>query len=236
MSKLSVLVCSLKQAKPNPAIYLALAGFLLGLLPPAASAKRLDPSPHENQWRMGGQNLSDTRNQSVKVAIGPSNVSQLVTKWVFTTAGDVSATPAVVNDVVYFPDWVGDFYAVNARSGALIWSHRIADWTGIPGDWARNDPALNGDAIILGDQGGALATFSNGRLSGPGARVVAVRKKTGSLLWSTQVDSFAAAAITSSPVIFNNIVYVGVASLTEESLSASFPDYPAVRFEAASWP
>jgi polyvinyl alcohol dehydrogenase (cytochrome) len=234
MTELCVLACTLRQAKPRRAIHLALAALLLGLLPPSVSAES-KPTPDEDQWAMGGQNLSDTRNQSVKVAIGPSNVSQLVTKWVFATAGDVSATPAVVNDVVYFPDWAGNFYAVNASSGALIWSHKIADWTGVQGDWARNDPALNGDAVILGDQGGALATFSNGQLSGPGARVVAVHKKTGSLLWSTQVDSFAAAAITSSPVVFKDIVYVGVASLTEESLRRVFQIIPAVRSEAASW-
>lgn len=62
---------------------------------------------------------------------------------------------------------------------------------------------------------------------------MAVNKKTGSALWITQVDSFPVASITSSPVVFDDIVYVGVASLTEESLSASFPDYPCCSFRGS---
>src|SRR5207248_1505299 len=159
-------------------------------------AQSSGPSEYANQWPMGGQNLNDTWSQSVHIDIGPSNVNKLATKWVFTTGGDVSATPAVVKGVVYFPDWAGFFYAVNASNGALVWSHKVSDWTGVQGDRARDDPAFDGDAIILGDQGGATATYSNGQLNGPGARVIAVNKKTGSPLWITQVDSFPAAAIT----------------------------------------
>jgi hypothetical protein len=40
-----------------------------------------------DQWRMGGENLSNTRSQPSESAIGPSNVSQLVVKWVFATGG-----------------------------------------------------------------------------------------------------------------------------------------------------
>src|SRR5215469_3263636 len=65
----------------------------------AAEAGAQSPSPHANEWPMGGQNLGNTWNQPFEKTIGPSNVSQLVTKWVFTTKGDVSATPAVVNGV-----------------------------------------------------------------------------------------------------------------------------------------
>lgn len=233
MTKFSVRGRSLRPADYRLVILLALVAFLTGLLPPLVCAQSSRPSKYANQWPMGGQNLMDTWSQSFHGDIGPSNVSKLATKWVFTTGGDVSATPAVVKNVVYFPDWAGNFYAANASNGALIWSHKVSDWAGVQGDWARDDPAFDGDAIIIGDQGGALATFSNDQLSGPGARVMAVNKKTGSALWITQVDSFPAAAITSSPVVFDDIVYVGVASLTEESLSASFPDYPCCSFRGS---
>ena len=36
-------------------------------------------------------------------------------KWEFTTTGDVSATPAVDGDTVYFPDWGGQLYAVDKQ-------------------------------------------------------------------------------------------------------------------------
>ena len=53
---------------------------------------------------MGGQNLENSRSQSV-TKISPQNVSTLKQKWVFTTRGNVSATPAVHDGTVYFPDW-----------------------------------------------------------------------------------------------------------------------------------
>ena len=109
----------------------------------AVAAGRPETSiPPATQWPMGGQNLSDTRNQASESTIGPSNVSQLAVKWAFTTGGGVAATPAVVNGVVYFGDMSGNFYALNASNGALVWSHRVIDWTGVLGDQVRDDPAF----------------------------------------------------------------------------------------------
>jgi hypothetical protein len=57
-------------------------------------------------WRSTGQNLNNTRFQSAEHEIGVDNVWSLAVKWQFTTTGgDVSATPAVDEDNVYFPDW-----------------------------------------------------------------------------------------------------------------------------------
>jgi polyvinyl alcohol dehydrogenase (cytochrome) len=135
--------------------------------------------------------------------------------------------------MVYFPDGSGNFYAVNATNGTLIWSHRLSDWTGISGDSARDDPAFNNGTLYLGDQAGRRATWSNGQLSGPGARVIAVNATTGSPVWVKQVDSFPAASITSSPVVYNGVVYVGISSPTEESLPGRFPDYPCCSFQGS---
>jgi outer membrane protein assembly factor BamB len=62
--------------------------------------------------------------------VGRGNVGQLAPKWVFTTHGDVSATPTVADGVVYFPDFGGYLNAVNAKSGALIWQKRISGYDG----------------------------------------------------------------------------------------------------------
>ena len=206
----------------------ALVGLLaIGLLVTLAWAQ----GASAQQWPMGGHDLGDTRNQPLETTIGPSTVGGLTVKWVFTTGGDVSATPAVVNGVVYFPDWSGEFYAVNAANGQLVWSHQIADWTGVTGDLARDDPAWFGDTLILGDQGGQLASFESGALKGPGARLMAVNALTGQLKWVTQVDSFPGAEITGSPVIFGDIVYVGVSS-SEEAL-ANNASYPCCSFQGS---
>ena len=68
----------------------------------------------------GGANLNNTRSQ-IGSQITAQNAKNLKLKWTFTTAGDVTATPAVSQGVVYFPDFAGNFYAVNATNGKLIW-------------------------------------------------------------------------------------------------------------------
>ncbi len=180
---------------------------------------------------MGGQNLQNSRSQSV-TTISQQNVGALKQKWVFTTRGDVSATPAVYDGTVYFPDWGGYFYAVNASTGALHWSTWVGLWTGVQDDWARSDPAIDGNMLILGDGAGASAkwTAANG-LTGPGARVIAVNRLTGTLKWSTQVETFPAAFITGSPVIYNGVVYVGVSS-NEEDLAVT-KAYPCCSFRGS---
>jgi polyvinyl alcohol dehydrogenase (cytochrome) len=66
---------------------------------------------------------------------------------------------------------------------------------------------------------------------GDGANIIAIHPGTGTLKWITQVDRHPAAIITGSPVAFNNVIYVGVASY-EEDLS-SVPGYPCCSFRGS---
>jgi polyvinyl alcohol dehydrogenase (cytochrome) len=108
---------------------------------------------------MGGQNLQNSRSQSA-TTITPANVGALQQAWVFTAAGDISATPAVSNGTVYFPDYGGYFHAVNAMTGASQWSQPVAAWTGVSGDWARTYPAIDGETLVLGDGAGSYAQWT----------------------------------------------------------------------------
>jgi polyvinyl alcohol dehydrogenase (cytochrome) len=179
---------------------------------------------------MGGQNLTDTRYQSSGATISPANVGQLAVKWSFATGGGVGSTPAVVNGVVYFPDKAGKFYALNANTGAIIWSHKISDWTGVPGDWVHDDPAIDGNTLFMGDEGGQIATYSNGSVTGAGAKLIAVNTQTGQPIWVTQVGWMPFAAATSSPIVFNGIVYLGLSAPFEENRATSHPDYACCVF------
>jgi polyvinyl alcohol dehydrogenase (cytochrome) len=187
------------------------------------------PVAQAQDWTMGGQDLSNSRNQPT-TTIGTGNVAQLKLKWIFTAGGDISATPAVANGVVYFPDFAGNFYAVDATTGKAVWITTVASWTGIGGDFARNDPAIyypstGGAIVILGNQAGNFASWNGTNLiNGGGARVIAVDAATGKSKWVTQVERFPAAMVTSSPVVYNGVVYLGVASA--EEATATNPAYP----------
>src|SRR5216684_9266804 len=149
-----------------------------------------------DQWRIAGQNLNNTWSQPAEHTISPANVNGLTPKWVFTTGADVSATPTVDDNAVYFPDWSGNLYAVEKESGRLIWSHKISDYDGVEGAISRVSPAVDGNQVIIGD-------IESSKLVHKGANVMAVDRQSGTLRWMTQVDVHPAAIITGSPVIFD---------------------------------
>ncbi len=113
----------------------------------------------DGQWRLGGQNLSNTRYQATEGYLRPENVAKLSPKWVFTTGGDISATPAVSDGALYVPDWGGNLFKINAQTGAQIWSNTIANYISdpsIPTQFSRTSPAVEGNKVIIGSQSGAF--------------------------------------------------------------------------------
>jgi polyvinyl alcohol dehydrogenase (cytochrome) len=201
---------------------LALASVLL--LISALSAQNSSSEPQFHDWRIAGQNLSNSWSQPLEHTINPDNVKNLTPKWVFTTGGDVSATPTVGGDAVYFPDWGGNLFAVNKNTGRLIWSHKISDYDGVAGAISRVSPAVDDNQLIIGD-------ILSSKQVHDGANVMAVDRATGKLRWITQVDNHPAAIITGSPVVFDGVVYIGVSS-SEETLATN-PDYPCCTFRGS---
>src|SRR5262249_31450865 len=139
------------------------------------------PDPFAPSWTSSGQDIGDSRNQPNESAIGASNVGLLGVKWTFTTGASVSATPTVADGQVYFPDWAGNLYALDAATGQQIWKTQISTYTGIADDVSRSSPAIFNNELIFGDD------LSE---SGPhdGARLIAVDRSSGKLLWVTQIE------------------------------------------------
>jgi polyvinyl alcohol dehydrogenase (cytochrome) len=175
-----------------------------------------------NGWTTAGGDRQNTRFQKSEHKLSVSNVGTLTPKWVLTTGGDVSATPAVDGDTVYVPDWAGNLYAIDKMTGAVNWEVSIPDVTGVSDDKARATPAVTDDKVIIGTQG----PF------GGGGKVLAFDKFTGALLWSTVADSHPAAIITQSAAVFGGRVYVGVSSI-EEALAVVIPGYPCCTFRGS---
>lgn len=175
-------------------------------------------------WPIDGANNFDWRYQPSQSVIGPENAIALAPLWVFNTQGDVSATPTSQSNVVYFPDWAGNLYAVDAKAGTLLWSRSISSYNGQPNSISRVSPAIYNQELIIGDN-------VNAEIPHSGAHIMAVDRKTGNLLWMTQVDAHQAAIITASRVVSGNTVLVGVSS-NEEYLAAA-PGYPCCTFRGS---
>jgi polyvinyl alcohol dehydrogenase (cytochrome) len=170
----------------------------------------IDQRPFDqfNSWKFWGGNIVNSHSNPFEKKLNPGNVSGLTMKWAFSTGGNVSATPTVENDVVYCPDWGGNLFKLDGRTGKLLWSHKISEYTGIATSLSRNSPAIVGNLLIFGDQASAT--------------VMAVNKYSGELVWKNVIDSTPNAIITNSPVEFDGRVYVGTSSF-EEDLAGSDP-------------
>lgn len=189
-------------------IVIAIAGLLL----------QVAAAPIQQDWAMAGQNILNWRYQSFETKISSTNVNSLTPKWVFTTAGDVSATPSISNGSVFVPDWGGYVYSISQQNAALRWKVKLADVTGIPGAISRTTPTVVGDTVLVGTQKGAYE--------------LAFNKDTGALLWKTQLDNHPYAIVTQSPVVYKGIVYVGTASM-EEAAAGLTPGYICCTFRGS---
>lgn len=182
-------------------------------------------------WLTGGQNLDNSRYQPNESAIGAGNVSTLAAKFVFTAGGDVSATPAVDGQRVYFPDSAGNLFAIDRSTGATVWTASISAMSQINvangatgNDYARATPAIAGQVLIIGTQSGKFQTpeFAAQRPDLAGGYVLGLNKNTGELLWRTKVHDHFAAFVTQSAQVNGNTAYVGVASNEEAFANQDF--------------
>src|SRR6516165_6429263 len=98
----------------------------VALLSLSIHAQNLGPVPTQtitqdaNDWPMYNHDVAGTRFNPAETTLNPDTVGNLDQIWFYTTAGDVYATPSVVDNVVYAGDTSGTFYALTS-TGKLLW-------------------------------------------------------------------------------------------------------------------
>ena len=211
----------------------------------AAVGVPLDCAPDSGDWPMYGGNLCNTRAAAAGDPITPKTVAKLKVKWTYKAAGDISATPAVVQGQVYVPDWGGMLNRLDANTGAVVWSKSVADILGLSGagdggagDGAappvntsptrafsspvsRTTPILAGNNVIF-TMGSAQA----------GATIAAIDKDTAELKWRTSLEGHVTALITASPALDGDTIYIGVSS-GEEVAAGIISGYPCCSFRGS---
>ena len=180
----------------------ALSLVALGLLVFAGSAAAADG------WTTYGRDPANTRTQPNEHDIGTDNVGRLAVKWVATTTGDVSGTPAVAGGAVYFGDFGGTVWKLDAATGAVIWSHSVSSYTGLAGDFARTSPSLDGNVLVMGTNKTPL--------------LLGIDATTGALLWKTQVNPDLHGTMTGSPILDGDTIITGVSAAGASGPQATF--------------
>jgi len=169
-------------------------------------------------WNGWGAGMTNARFQTAAGAqLAPDQASHLKLKWAFGFPGAkaVYGQPTVVGGRVFVGVDTGDVYSIDAASGCSYWSFHASD--GVR------------SAITIGsgkDGGASLAYF--GDLKG---NVYALNAASGEPVWKVQVDSHPAAHITGAPQLYQNRLYVPVAS-NEEALAVDAA-YPCCSFRGS---
>jgi outer membrane protein assembly factor BamB/chitodextrinase len=122
----------------------------------------------------------DLRHTGYSTSIAPNTNNTL---WSYTTGGDVSSSPAVVDGRVYVGSWDSKVYALNATDGTLVWSYTT-------GSAVASSPAVFDGRLYIGSYD---------------RKVYALNATTGTLIWSYMTGG----VVYSSPALANGTVYVG---------------------------
>lgn len=165
-----------------------------------------------SQWINHGGGLTNRRDAPNETDITVDSVRNLTQKWKFVAGLDITATPAIDDNVLYFPSWNGNVYAITADTGQLIWQQNLSQLTGLSYTGfirnvnttvARATPSIAGNLLLVG-------------LYGP-ASVLALNRSSGDVVWTQKLDSHPRGLITMSGTAYNGGFYVGTSS-SEESL------------------
>jgi len=137
-----------------------------------------------------------------ETTIGVDNVGTLGLKWTFVPDpqnGSQFSSAAVVNGVVYIGSGNGYLYALNASTGAKLWSYDKK-----ANAFANSSPAVANGVVYIGGFG-----VDNGV-------IYALDAASGAQLWSYTIDLYVA-----TPAVANGVVYVGCGDGGVVALNAS---------------
>jgi polyvinyl alcohol dehydrogenase (cytochrome) len=197
------------------------------------------PGAAAGDWPSWQYSPDGSRYNPSGTSITAADVGGLQPRWafVFPHADAASSQPAVVGSTVYVGSHSGVMYALDARTGAVRWAFdtqavppalqtfapplNVLAQTPLFGNhdqqnMLRDGPAVSGGVVYFGDSQ---------------ANMYALDAATGALVWKTNVDSFRHAWITSSPLVYGGMMYVGVSS-SEETVAA-FPNYACCQFRGS---
>lgn len=163
----------------------------------------LASAPAVAQTGEAGQDAATLMNQHADLssAIQSTNVGQLQQIWSFQTTHPVSHVPLISDGRVYFGDWGGTVYAVDASSGEKVWQQHLYDpkmewpWHGFAGTGA-----LGGGTLFEASTEGDL---------------FALDAETGDLKWRTRIAEDEHAGSISKLTYYDGVVFVGLQSVEE---------------------
>jgi polyvinyl alcohol dehydrogenase (cytochrome) len=145
------------------------------------------------EWTQYGHDPSNTRTNPTGTMITAANVSTLAKSWEVDGLVGVSGTPAIAGDTAYFGDWNGTVWAVHLDTGQELWHTPIA------GGFIVAAPTVTDDAVFIAD----------------GHTLYRLDRATGAIQWQAVTNESPLAQINASPVVVDDLVLQGTASIQD---------------------
>ena len=167
-------------------------------LPGAVSFENI-VHPSEGDWPTYNGRLHGNRHSALD-EIKTWNVGKLRAQWIFPIRAprSLEVTPLVANGIMYVTT-VNAAFALDAATGREIWSYDRPRTEGVIGDAGSG---INRGVAILGDR--VFLVTDN-------ARLIALDRLTGRLLWDTEMaDSYDHYGSTLAPLVVKDLVIAGV--------------------------
>jgi len=200
-----------------------LAAWLSGPQAPAAAGSPGCAAADSLSYEGGGvsdwgMTLQNTRAVSRdQTSVDADKVSRLRLAWVFAFPGSTRARvqPTLAGEVLFTADQFGAVYALEAKTGCLLWT-------------VQSDREIRSPLIVGRDAAGRPDALYVGDIAG---RVHAIDIATRRILWSTRPDDHPQATITGAMRLHEGRLYVPLSSL--EVVAAMDGAYPCCTFRGA---
>ena len=151
------------------------------------------------------KDLSHSSFNGAETTLSIKSIANLRPSWTYSADAVLGSAATLSNGVLYFGDWSGNFSAVDAQRGTLLWKSflgkaaRPADPTCFPAIGISSQAVVIGNVVYAG--GGDSAVY-------------ALDKSSGNVVWRTPLaDPAVGSYLWSSIVPYQNMLYVGVSSL-----------------------
>ncbi len=193
-------------------IFVPIAALVFAVIAPSVAWAQGDlRKPAGKEWLTIGGDWHNTR-YSTLTQINRNNVKNLKGAWVVHLGSglglkySMEGTPIVKDGIMYIATGNDDVYALDAKTGALIWEHK----SGI-------DQAINTVCCGWDNRGVAVGEGKVfvGQLDGT---FVALDARTGNLLWQTLIGKWQDGyTITAAPLYYKGVVYTGISGGDREA-------------------
>ena len=167
---------------------------------PVTGAMLEDPFGDGARWLHYGGSYRNFRHSPLDT-LTPASVPKLQVAWAFSTGtnGQFEVSPIVYDGVLYVTSSYNRLFALDARTGALLWRYDHQNGPNLPlccGP-ANRGVAITGDLVLM-------ATLD--------AHLIAFDRRTGEIAWNTEIIDYTKGfTATSAPLVVGDLAYIGIA-------------------------